>query len=260
MRPEASLTPDCCLELAKGGALALSLGVESGSKRVLGLINKGIDLKTIEKTIHNLADAGIAAECMCFTDFPTENAREAFETIDFLKQVKDKIALFICGRFDLVPGAWIVAHYQDFGIREIWTIKGDDIVKKLFYSEKKIGKTGRDSEKIDMAIEELAQRFRLHKYPWAGSLSTAHTLLWYDHSGIDIFRKTGKKGLVHRYRLPVKVDHNRAFDVENIAERVYENESEIWEKMVFEDRSIRRKTYEALARKYSLVRIRQDRA
>ena len=42
LRAEPSLTRETCSELKEGGALSVSLGIESGSERILSLIEKGI--------------------------------------------------------------------------------------------------------------------------------------------------------------------------------------------------------------------------
>ena len=56
MRPERSLTPERCAELAAGGAIAMALGVESAAPRVLALIDKGVAVETVGTAIANLAE------------------------------------------------------------------------------------------------------------------------------------------------------------------------------------------------------------
>src|SRR5262249_49991894 len=107
MRPEKSLTPERCRELADGGAVAMAYGVESAAPRVLKLIDKGVQVETVETAIANLASAGVAVEAMCFTDFPTETYREAIATIGMLRRLRDHVALFICGEFDLTHGSLV---------------------------------------------------------------------------------------------------------------------------------------------------------
>ena len=49
----------------------------------------------------------------------------------------------------------------------------------------------RDDEpaQLDEALDTLSSGWLLRRYPWAGSLSTAHTVLYYDRHGRDVFRR-----------------------------------------------------------------------
>ena len=49
----------------------------------------------------------------------------------------------------------------------------------------------RDGEpaQLDDALDTLSSSWLLRRYPWAGSLSTAHTVLYYDRHGRDVFRR-----------------------------------------------------------------------
>jgi radical SAM superfamily enzyme YgiQ (UPF0313 family) len=240
MRPEAALTPETCRELAQGGALSMALGVESGAERVLRLINKGIKLEEIRIAIQNLAQAGIAVETMCFMDFPTETFREAQATLVFIRSLRDSIALFICGTFSLSHGSRVAHYPEEYGLAETWHAAHDELKTALFYAEKKQSKTQEQHFKIEQGIEKLSQGWWLHDYPWAGSLSTTHTLLWYDHYGPRIFQQLSKNRPAASLRqLPSSVNKN--------ALKVREKESRIWEILVNEKRSVSRREYNKLA-------------
>ncbi len=136
MRPEPLLTPECCRQLAKGGLLALSLGIESGAKRILRLINKGISRSDMRSATENLSAAGIAVEWMCFTHFPTETYSEALETLHFIQEHQHHIALFTCGEFSLVHRCGVACHPEEYGICETWHARGDEFIQTLFYRER----------------------------------------------------------------------------------------------------------------------------
>jgi anaerobic magnesium-protoporphyrin IX monomethyl ester cyclase len=175
LRPEAYLTPERCQGLRRGGAVACSLGVESASPRVLRLIDKGITPAGAARAVRNLARAGIAAEVMCFTDFPTETFAEAMATLGFLERHAPHIAAFIVGQFELTHGSRVARDPARFGLREIWTVQGDELGTALFFAERKPGKRGRERVRLEQALDRLAAGWLLRTYPWAGSLSTAHT-------------------------------------------------------------------------------------
>jgi anaerobic magnesium-protoporphyrin IX monomethyl ester cyclase len=243
MRPESSLTPECCRQLAKGGVLSLALGIESGSKRVLRLINKGISRSDMRSAVENLAAEGIAVEWMCFTHFPTETYSEALETLHFIQEQQHHIALFTCGDFSLVHCARVACHPEEYGICEVWHAKGDEFIQSLFYREHAPSINSLEHHKIDTFIEKLSRLFRFHKYPWAGALSTAHSLLWYHHYGPDIFRK------ISNMRLPQKhlASSGRLKKIEKIARSSQKNEEHIWHTLIYKKRSVSPSAYRQMA-------------
>jgi hypothetical protein len=246
MRPEKTLTPERCQELAEGGALAMAYGVESAAPRVLKLIDKGVPVETVEKAIVNLAEVGVAVEAMCFTDFPTETYKEALATMRFVEGLREHVALFICGEFDLTHGALVAQQPQDFGIRETWQLDGDDLGTGLFYEEQKRPKSPGEQAKLDEALDELSRRWRLGRYPWAGSLSTAHTLLYYERFGSTVFKDLAGGPAPEVPGARARTAAAR-FDVGAIIAGSGEREAAIWHTLVREERRVSRARYKQLA-------------
>lgn len=252
MRPEADLTEEVCTDLKAGGALSIALGIESASPRLLKLIRKGISTDTMRAAAKNLASAGIAVETMCFNNFPTETLKDALATIEFIRENKKWISLFINGRFGLSHGSRVALNPSEYGISEIWQVSGDEIGTGLFYSTKGRERSIKDQEIIDDAIDRLSVHWWLHDYPWAGSLSTAHTILWYDKRGPDVFRKSAKKG--HRATFsPLRTKVKSRYNIERMESTVLENEAEIWQTLVYEHRAVSPEKYITLAEKFPPV-------
>ena len=246
MRPERSLTPGRCAELVAGGQLSAALGVESASPRVLSLVDKGIPVEAVADAIVHLSRAGVAVEAMCFSDFPTESYREAMKTVRFVEGLGDELSLFILGHFDLTHGSLVAQKPGEFGIAEVWGIDGDELGTGLFFAERRRPKRPAEQEKLDDAVSILSARWQLRRYPWAGALSTAHTLLWYAHHGKDVFRRVR---LSAESRIPGA--RRRAavarFDVADVGERSGASEAALWEQMVQGERRVSRAIYEARA-------------
>jgi radical SAM superfamily enzyme YgiQ (UPF0313 family) len=75
------------------------LGVESGSDRVLKLMNKGINKAEIKKTLKNLAAAGIKTTTYWIAGFPGETAEDFAETLDLLVELHEYIFSAECHPF-----------------------------------------------------------------------------------------------------------------------------------------------------------------
>jgi hypothetical protein len=184
---------------------------------------------------------------MCFSDFPTETVREAMETVRFVESLDEELSLFILGRFDLTHGSLVAQKPGDFGIKEVWGVEGDELKTGLFFAERRPPKRARDQASLDTALDALSSRWSLRRYPWAGALSTAHTLLWYARHGKDVFRRLAAAA---EAQVPSRAKPSVAaarFDVARVAEVSAQREAELWDQMVRVERRVSRATYEMRA-------------
>jgi len=252
MRPEPELTPELCLDLKAGGALSMALGIESASPELLKLINKGVTVDKMVGAVKNLSRSGIAVEAMCFNGFPTETSADAMATLGFIRELREEISLFICGRFGLWHGSDVALHPERYSIRRIWQMAGDELGTGLFYESEEPCRTFKEQEQIDRAIDRLSGQWWLHDYPWAGALSTAHTLLWYAKRGAGVFKKLASTP--SQVVLPQGVPELKSrFNVELMVARAQENEAMIWNRLIHEEERVGPAPYEALAGALPLV-------
>ena len=103
-------------------------------------------------------------------------------------------------------------------------------------------KTEREPEKLDRALERLSAKFTMKSYPYAGSLSTAHTLLWYDHFGPSAFKQNGRRENIDERE---SVSPDEAYEV-------LDREEEIWRRLLFNKRTVYRQAYAAEASRMPL--------
>lgn len=251
LRPEPYLTPERCQGLRRGGAVACSLGIESASPRVLRRIDKGITPGRAATAVRDLARAGIAVEVMCFSDFPTETFTEAMATLRFIERHASHVAAFIVGQFELTHGSRVARDPTRFGLREMWTAQGDELGTALFFAERQPGKCGRDRVRLEQEISRLASGWLLRSYPWAGSLSTAHTIFYYDRFGPGVLRDLAGQA---RGRILGKLRDRRVsrFDLHKLA-RAQQHEAEIWHELTQVRRQVSRHAYNELAANVPLL-------
>jgi hypothetical protein len=248
LKPEKYLTRERAETLRQAGAVACALGVESGSDRVLKLIDKGAPVAVVSTVIGHLSEVGIAAEAMCFTDFPTETHDEAIETLAFLGDRSDRLAVYIVGEFGLTHGSLVAQSPSDFGIRETWELEGDHLGLGIFFAAEKPWKTDEERADVNDQLEELSTGWALRTYPWAGAVSTAHTILYYDRRGPSVFRDLAERGLQEQ----ILGAAGKAFEADlrfdpRLASRAEAREGAIWATLVNEQRRVGRAPYEELA-------------
>lgn len=247
LKPEKYLTVERAELLRKAGAVACALGVESGSARVLKLIDKGAPIEVVGDVVDRLSDAGIAAEAMCFTEFPTETADEAMSTLDFIDERRDKLAVYIVGEFGLTHGSLVAQDPPKFGIRETWELEGDHFGLGIFFEPETPWKTPAERADVDDALSDLSSGWALRTYPWAGAVSTAHTILYYDRFGPGVFKELAERGLNERILGAKKpFEAELKFDPRS-CEAAEARDGAIWATLVNERRIVGRGPYEEMA-------------
>ena len=253
LKPEKYLTPARAETLRKAGAVACALGVESANERVLALIDKGAPVAVVSDVIDRLSSAGVAAEAMCFTDFPTETREEALDTLAFLNERKDRVATYIVGEFGLTHGSLVAQEPSRFGVREVWQLDGDRLGLSLFYAPHAPWKDDDDRAVVEEALSDLSEGWTLRPYPWAGAVSTAHTLLHYARFGPRVFRERAEARADGRvlgaepFVAVVRFDLARALEAE-------ERDAAIWSILVNDERRVSRDAYAAHAHRAPVLR------
>lgn len=115
-RLEANLTKEV-LELARSAGLRMILwGFESGSKRIMDLINKGIDTDKRLDILKTANDADIWNFAYIFFGFPTETQEDALETVNAVCENTDVIHAYGKSIFSLGKHALMRMNPEKFGI------------------------------------------------------------------------------------------------------------------------------------------------
>lgn len=103
--------------MRKAGFVQLHWGVESGNQRVLDLMNKGTNVKTMGQILRKSFKSKISNICFIFFGFPGETKKEARETIEFLK----RHAMYID---DISHGVFVLDEYAPVGVNpEKWGVE-----------------------------------------------------------------------------------------------------------------------------------------
>jgi anaerobic magnesium-protoporphyrin IX monomethyl ester cyclase len=251
LKPEKYLTLERAQRLRAAGAVACALGVESGSDRVLRLIDKGAPISVVSDVVERLAASNVAPEAMCFTDFPTETKAEALETLSFIRERKDALAVYIVGEFGLTHGALVAQEPHKYGIDEVFQLDGDRLGLSLFFTSSLPWKTSSERAEVNEQLDDLSSAWALRPYPWAGAVSTAHTLMYYSRFGPGAFRDEARMQTGDVFGA-VTLEAELAFEPDAL-ELAQEREGQIWSTLVYERRAVSRAAYALLAAEQPLL-------
>ena len=103
------------LKLAKeAGCTEISMGIESGSQKMLNLMNKQTTVTGNKRAIEKIKEVGIIAKAYFMVNFPGETESTVQETIKFIREVQpDKSFL---SAFAPLPGSHVFNNPEQYGI------------------------------------------------------------------------------------------------------------------------------------------------
>lgn len=119
-KPVRQFNPELLEKMYRSGCRYLLWGVESGSQRILDLIDKGTRVSDIETVLDATAAAGIKNHVFVMFGFPTETKWEMQATLDLLGRHKAAIAMVHRGLFQLEPATPVFDNPGKFSITRTW--------------------------------------------------------------------------------------------------------------------------------------------
>ena len=127
IQTRADVVAQCSLyELSimkNSGLHIVKLGLDGGNNYTLRRIQKGIDVATIRKAVDNLHKAGLEIHVNMVLGWPWEDAKTAYETINFVKSLKPNQAQFgLIQPFigtplysEALENGWFIQDPDDYG-------------------------------------------------------------------------------------------------------------------------------------------------
>lgn len=157
----------------------LLFGIESGSQKILNLMDKGTDTGTTRKILKICRNAGIWNHAFLFFGFPGEEKTDAEETINFLCNNREVINSVGCSTF--LPGKHPrVCHEKQFAsLIEICKDKEEDMAIWHDYQAKK-GITPEEAINMRKKLKKKSQCLHPHQFILE-SICREHLLPLIDH-------------------------------------------------------------------------------
>lgn len=119
-RLETTFTYQTLKEAHDTGLTMVLWGLESGSRSVMNLINKGIDIDRRLEILTNSANAGIWNFAFIFFGFPTETMQDAQKTIDLICKNKDVIHSYGRSVFTMGKHTKLKDEPEKYGITAVY--------------------------------------------------------------------------------------------------------------------------------------------
>jgi radical SAM superfamily enzyme YgiQ (UPF0313 family) len=125
---EQACNPDNTMLWRRGGLYRVELGVESGSQRILDLMNKKITIAQIKKTLTSLAYAGIKTTTYWVIGYPGETEQDFQRTLDLVEEMKDEIYEAELNPFWCIPGGQVNAHNWEHKSKSLYPETAKDML------------------------------------------------------------------------------------------------------------------------------------
>jgi hypothetical protein len=193
VRFDKGLTKDVLNKARDAGCLKMVFGLESSNKRVLSLMEKGIETEITRNIIDYCLDADIAVHMYVIVGFPSETREEALETLDFVTSnegfMKSKGASCLTCLFELEKHAPIMRDPGKYGLTKIGHPKQDDLSLGFFY-ETNEGMAPEEATSVYEYVKTEIDK-RLPIFPYNFSMSDG--LLYLDRFSVGV-HKSAERG------------------------------------------------------------------
>ncbi|MBL3592768.1 MAG: B12-binding domain-containing radical SAM protein [Synergistaceae bacterium] len=123
------LTLERCRLFRRAGCRRLVVGIESLDDALLALMRKGTTVSLIERTLSNLAWAGLPVGAYMIAGFPTETENRARRSFERIGRLRDEglVSSVFYSAFQIAPGSAVAERPEDFGITAIRYPCGADL-------------------------------------------------------------------------------------------------------------------------------------
>ena len=139
-------------DLKESGGVRLSLGVESGSGRILRMVHKGTDKEIVVESVTRLRKIGFEVKGFFMLGFPTETYREMIETKDIIMELGEKgMEYFSLATFRPYPGTELYDYLMGQGYKP----------EEIFYEENVEEEVGLETSHLHGYYNRINRKVRI---------------------------------------------------------------------------------------------------
>lgn len=182
-RFEDQFTDKLLKKASKAGVIFVQWGVESADKRILNLMNKGINIKSRMRILKTANKLGMWNHAFAIWDFPTETYKEALSTIDLIFKNTDIIHSNSIEKFLLSRHSSIFHNPKKFNIE----IVESDSDFNTYLSIRDDSKTEKERNQIEKFIKNYNEKYINHIFR-RGDTMFLYAFLYIDKYGLNFVK------------------------------------------------------------------------
>lgn len=157
-RLENGFTQDILSKAYNAGLRMLLWGFESGSEKIMKLINKGIDIPNREEILSTSRNIGIWNFAFIFFGFPSETREDAIETIEYIKKHTDIISSYGRSVFTLGKHTTLMNTPEKYHITKIY--KDIEEFSPTYHFETSVGMNEKEiNEMAEFCLQECNKAY-----------------------------------------------------------------------------------------------------
>lgn len=145
--------PELLRKLKTAGCYQILYGIESGSQRLLDLIQKDITLEKARYSVRITKERGIETFCSYMLALPSETKEESEQTIKFALELDSDYVLF-----NLTVPYWAGPRFRDLALQHGTILKANNGKSELFDNPTYVP-FGRTSEELKKIVKKAYRRF-----------------------------------------------------------------------------------------------------
>lgn len=160
----------------EAGCIGAAFGMESADQDTLDSIDKGTDVTRLATVVGAFADVGIPVQLMGFTGFPGETYEQAERTFTTATALLGCAATVALGKFGLSKGSLVARYPENYDVEILY--EQPDLPAIPWDLPWKLKK-----DITPYPADDFSGSFRLLRgfaYPFLGSTSTHHSLLYFE--------------------------------------------------------------------------------
>lgn len=177
-RLESTFDPSSVTVFKDAGCIGAAFGMESADQDTLDSIDKGTDVTRLVNVVKAFSEAEIPVQLMGFTGFPGETRLQAEITLATADRLLEDAATVALGKFGLSKGSMVARSPDEYGVEILYERPDSPAIPWDIPWQLKKDIEVYPTDDYTGSLKLL----RGFAYPFLGSTSTHHSLLYFERN------------------------------------------------------------------------------
>jgi anaerobic magnesium-protoporphyrin IX monomethyl ester cyclase len=198
LRAEDKFSRNFCRRLADAGLTSVAIGMESGCQSTLDMMDKGLEIATLEQTLEHFYDCGVATQVTGIFGFPGESEAGARMTVDFLQAHSQSISGFDVQLLLVQPGMRMHNDPSAFGVGLISYDQTRLMTPEPLWKAARRIHLGAVNRLFEQLGQLEAATCLSNDQPYVGALCSNHSLLYFRQGPFILKRLRALENMEHQ--------------------------------------------------------------